>query len=244
MATHAPITGAPTRAPVISLSNHFSTPAPIVPPGPNSLAAAASTTRRSLLGALAIVPALAITSAAIASAPTSAVSADHRDPRWAQLVADYRAGLALLEEANAVDEEAYDAFDEALANLPPKPQSPGTGLPADLLPMTLAEIVAASRVPAYKAAWAAYERDLSAWTVERDALEERIHGPSRARQDANHAAYAHAFDALTKHRVATLDQLREKVEIIASNYGEFEIPVEHLEDIITDIRHLAAGGRS
>jgi hypothetical protein len=206
------------------------TDAPRVPAGPNSLAATA--TRRGLLGAIAAVPMLGVAMPALAadSGP---------DPEWSALVADFHAKHAIWLETLPESDNCLDAFQAACESLPPKPEKPDSDLPGNMLNMTLAEIKAISATPEHKAAWAAYETDLAAWTAQEDALRETIYGPSKARYDTSYAAYADALNALCQHRVAGLRELGEKIEIVVADYEDDVIPSSYFDDILADVRHLA-----
>ncbi len=219
MATDAHITGALTRAP----SN------PDLPHGETS-----PPNRRGILGAIVALPMVAAGGAMPAGA-TLATS----DPHWSALVADFRTKHAIWLAAVPGEDACRDAFNDACAALPPKPQAPGSSLPDDILGMTLAEIRASSDAPAYQAAWRFYERDHAAWEEQHAALRQRIIGPAKAIYDETYAAYAAATDALAEYPVPTLAQLVEKIEIIVADYEGSEIPAKYIGAILADARRLA-----
>jgi len=54
------------------------------------------------------------------------------------------------------------------------------------------------------------------------------------------AEYDNALKALVTHRAPSLDDLGEKIEIIAADYQGSEIPHEYLGELLADVHHLAA----
>lgn len=192
------------------------------------------TNRRRLLGAIAIAP------VALGAIPATA-TASANDPHWSALVADFRTKHAAWLASCHGEDDQMPAY---LAALPPEPQSPGSGLPDDLLGMTIAEIRTAGDDPAHQAAWRSYEHEHAAWEEERDAICERIVGPAKAVHDAAWTVYATALATLTDFRVLTLPHLAEKIEIIMADYGGDDIPQEYLDAIFADVRRLAGEVRS
>ncbi|WP_267386150.1 hypothetical protein [Sphingomonas sp. GC_Shp_3] len=105
--------------------------------------------------------------------------------------------------------------------------------------MTIAEIKASADAPKHVAAWACYERDHAAWKIEWDALRREIEGPAEDHASEALDAYCEAFDAVVAYAVRTPQQLCEKIEIIASDYAGFEVPLERLAAILADVRRLS-----
>jgi hypothetical protein len=192
------------------------------------------TSRRSVLGAIAAVP------ATLAAMPSSAVSPLTADPKWTALLHDCRVKYATWMATNDGEDHGHDAFLEACANLPPEPEKPGSGLPDDISNMTIAQIKAAGDTAEHKAAWARYEREHAAWEGERSRLREDICGPAKAKYKATYAAYDQAFEAMMAYRPKTSSDLCEKVALLIESYEGCDVPVALLRYIHADVRNLAA----
>lgn len=197
--------------------------------------AAAITSRRAMLGALALAPIATAASAAatIAAAPTTA------DPKWTALLADYRAKRAHWLDNCLLEDQAVGVFRKAEKGLPPKPVDPGTGLPSNLSNLTIAQIRTVGDDPAYQAAWATYKRDLAVWQAQHDALYESIAGPARDFIRSAIRAQDDALVALVGHRAQTAAILAEKLSIIIAAFEDFDAPTEMLEQVLADARYLA-----
>lgn len=195
--------------------------------------ATAAPTRRGLLGAIAVAPAI------LAAASASATPFTPPDPVWRKLVADFRAKHAAWLDTVGLEDDAIEAFRGACsARLPAEPQKP-IFEPYDPNVMTIGEIKALTEAPANVAAWSIYASEHADWVEKRDALRLEFVGPANATHDAAYASHADAFNTLTKYRVASLTNLAEKIEIIAADYVGCDIPPEYLADILADVRHLA-----
>lgn len=196
--------------------------------------ATATPTRRGLLGAIAVAPAM------LAAASASAMPITPADPVWPKLVADFRAKYSAWLVTTSLDDDAMEAFQEACSSLPSEPSKPPFE-PGVLTSMTIGEIRALTEAPENVIAWCNYARDHAAWKKRRDALRLQFIGPAKAAYDGAYAAYATAFRTLTEYRVASLTDLAEKIEIIAADYEGSDIPPEYMADVLADVRHLAGG---
>lgn len=203
-----------------------STTAPAV-----SSTAAIKPTRRAVIGAIAIAPTALSATSAPATFPAGS------DPEWRRLVATFEMANAAYRTASDRQSEADDACIEAQHALsrPPEPRH----FPDIIDGMNIAEIKAAGDTPEAKAAWAAHERELIEWQAKCDGLEQEIAGKAKAIYDAAYAEYVDAFNALTRHRISSLADLTEKMEIIANDYAGFDIPPEYFADVMADAQHLA-----
>jgi hypothetical protein len=197
-----------------------------------------TTNRRTLLGAIAAVP------ATLAAIPVMAAPGISTDPVWRKLVDDFRAKYAAWMATISLEDDANAAFHEARASLPPEPSEPESANDDDILDKTLRELRDACRTPEHEAAWVDYKRDHAAWQTQHDALREQFVGPARTINEQTSAARIDAFDALTAYRVTNLRDLREKIEIIAKDYEECDIPPEYVADILADVQHLAGEVRA
>lgn len=194
---------------------------------------ATTTNRRTLLGAIAAVP------SALAAIPAIAAPNISTDPAWRKLVADFEAKYAAWLATIGLEDDATAAFRDVRASLPPEPTKPGSANDGDILDRTLRELRDECDAPEHKAAWADYRRDYAAWKTQHDALRERFVGPAKAAYERTLAARSDAFNALADHRIANLHDLAEKIEIIANDYEESDIPPEYVAEILADVQHLA-----
>lgn len=187
-----------------------------------------STTRRGLLGAIAVAP-IAAASRASAALPSIDVS-------WSMLVTDLREKRAAWLLTTDLEDQALDQFHAAETGLSPEPTKP---TPSSIDNLTIAQIRAASSSPENVAAWAAYEREHAAWKAEVDQVRDTFTGPAKAEYERAYGLYANAFNALTTYRVTNLRDLSEKIEIIAKDYDRDDVPQEYLADVLADVRYLS-----
>ena len=199
---------------------------------------ATTTNRRTLLGAIAVVP------ATLAGIPVMAAPGISTDPVWRQLVADFQAKYAAWMATISLEDDANAAFHDARISLPPEPTKPASANDRDILDKTLRELHDECDSPEHQAAWADYKRDHAAWQAQHDALREQFVRPARTINEQASDARLDAFDALTGYRVTNLRDLREKIEIIAKDYEECDIPPEYVADILADVQHLAGEVRA
>lgn len=199
---------------------------------------AATTNRRTLLGAIAAAP------AAFAAIPVMAAPGISTDQVWRKLVDDFRAKYAAWLATIDLEDDANAAFRDARGSLPPEPSEPDSANDDDILDKTFRELRDERNDPERKAAWADYQRDHAVWKAQNDALREQFVGPARAANDRTSAARRDAFDALTAYRVTNLRDLSEKIEIISKDYEECDIPSEYVADILADVQHLAGEVRA
>ncbi|NKJ02875.1 hypothetical protein [Novosphingobium sp. SG707] len=166
------------------------------------------------------------------------------DPVWSKLVADFRTKYDAWFATIDLEDDADEAFETACTSLPPKPTMPEAADVSDILNKTFREIRDSGNAPEQKAAWADYERDHAEWKAKRDALREQFVGPAKAAYHQTFGLRSDAFNALAAYRVANLNDLSEKIEIIAQDYDGFDIPQEYVANILADVRHLAGKSRA
>lgn len=200
----------------------------------------AQPTRRGILGAMAVVPALGLV--AMPAAATSGAIVSH-DPQWPKLVADFRTKYAAWFATIDLDEDASGAFHDACASLPAKPVEPGAPSKGRVLDKTVRELRDECDTPEHQAAWAVYKQDLAAWQIQHDTLRDQIVGPAKAAYERAFEIRSDALNTLMAYRVTNLGDLGEKIEIIRADYDGCDIPREYVADILADVRHLAAEGR-
>jgi hypothetical protein len=188
-------------------------------------------------GVVACAVAAIVTNGAAMANSVSNVSAP--DAHWEAIVADYRKKYAVWVATIDVQEEAEDAFLDALASLP-EPKSSKED--PDYWGMTIAEMVAFDQTPERKVAHAAYTRARDAWTREKVALRQKIVGPADAQYNATYAKRESALAALIAYPVTTFGQLREKIEIISAEYQGDDVPQNHLAAILSDVCRFEASG--
>lgn len=189
------------------------------------------TTRRGLLGAIAVAPAV------LAATPVGATG-NSADPVWVRLVADFQTKYAAWLATVDLEEEADEVFHDVRASLPPEPVRPGSISENDILDRTVRELRDECRTPEHKAAWATYERDHGAWQKQCDALREQVVGPAKAAYERASELRIEAFNALIEYRVQSLHDLRKKMELIAEYYEGFEVPFDDFANLIADVRNL------
>jgi hypothetical protein len=200
----------------------------------------ANPSRRALIGGAGLAAIVVAAPVLVSATGTPAVvSSTGADPQWRTVVNDFRTKHAAWMATIGLEDDQADAFRKACVSLGPEPKGPEPSLPVDIRHMTITQIKAVSDTPENKAAWAAYERDHTAWKKKRDVLRERIFGPAKAQYDAAYKANDAAFCTLVDYPVRSLTDLGQKTEIIAQDYAGGEIPVEYLDSILSDMRRLA-----
>lgn len=180
-------------------------------------------TRRTMLGAIAAVPAIAL-------APAAALASTTDRTAWDKLVAAYRAAEAEHMAAVTIEDERTGEYYQ---RRPGAPAEPAFGRITD--DMTLAEIKA---MP--KEGWDEYEQAKAAWKAHREELREQIVGEAeRACRKACERSSA-ALSALCAYPSPTLSLLAEKVGMLAAIFRDDETALGHaMSDVIADVRRLA-----
>ena len=155
---------------------------------------------------------------------------------WARLCRDYRASSLEERRLRVLMSASHELAEQRCRGLRPRPVKPDpdpidTSLPLDT-------IVAQTNSPEWKATWAAYERDLSAWEGERSSIEEEVTGAAVSRWETAQAYETDLFIRIRHYPVTTLAQLDEKASFFEERYGE-ELEASEALALMADIKRLA-----
>lgn len=190
--------------------------------------------RRRLIGAIAAVP------AALAVHPASALAfASDSDAHLDRLIAEWQSTKDAWTAASEREEDADSLFWDARKALT-APAEPNSGLPEDILDMTLREIRAASDTPEHKAAWSAYEAAKTEHEQRLGDLKEELSGAAEREQKAAYTRWRDAFGAVVDHVPENVGQLTKKFALIAEDYCFEDIPEEITRTVLADMRRLCA----
>jgi hypothetical protein len=136
--------------------------------------------------------------------------------------AEDKAGCALFHARNAL----------------PAPVSPGSGLPDDILDLTVREIRDVGDTPEHKAAWAEYEVAKTEHDQQVAALAEEMTGELKRDLSAAWSRVSDAMDAIVAYQPVNLAQLTMKFEVIVEDGADVDVPAEILDTILADMLRL------
>ena len=154
---------------------------------------------------------------------------------WTRLCRDYRASSLEERRLRVLMSACHELAEQRCRGLRPRPVKP-TPEPVDAS-VPLDTIVEQANTPEWKASWAAYERDLSAWQEERSSIEEETAGAAIARWETAQAHETDLFIRVRHYPITTLAQLNEKASFFEERFGE-ELEASEALALMADIKRL------
>lgn len=187
-----------------------------------------NTTRRTVLGSVAALPALAV-----ASLPAAAVPAP--DPRWANLIAAYQRAVIVVAVIGDEQEKAWRDWRQARDLLGEQPVAPELTYPRPIEEMTIRELKALEYAPGARER---YKADLASWEGRVAAAKRDTLSNVSERWDAAVDAQNAAAQAIFAYPAPDAASLLRKLDIAEKEYRNCDLDEHVAGHVMADVRRL------